>query len=114
MGETLAYSLVVIFAVFLASCAQIILKKEANKVQESSIKNFINLRICGAYGIFVITVFINMYTLRYIPLSLFTALESVGFVFIAILSFVFFGEKLNKMQICGIFLIIIGIIIFNY
>ena len=113
MNETLVYSLVMVSAVFVAACSQVLLKRAANKAYKNKLSEYINWRVLTAYGLFALSAMINMYVLRYIPLSLAPILESIGYVFVAVMGVVFLQEKLNKTQLFGMLLIIIGVVVFG-
>lgn len=97
-----------------SSISQVILKKSANKSHENLKKEYLNIRVVGAYGLFFLATLITITAYRGLPLSLGLALESTGYVFVSILSYLFLKEKMNKIQILGIFLIVGGVIIFAY
>lgn len=91
----LSKSLIYLIGVFIASCAQILLKKGAG------------------YTLFFTSTFITIYALSVIDLSFGAALEAVGYIFIAILSYFFLHEKSNLKQILGYCMIILGVFMFN-
>ena len=107
------FVLVMLVAVFVAACSQILLKRSANKKHANLIAEYMNLLVIGAYALFGVSTIAYMYVLRYIPMSFTVILESAGYVFVAILGWLFLGEKLNKRQLLGMGLIVLGIIIFG-
>lgn len=113
MNEIIVYSLVLVFAVFIASCSQILLKLEASKPHKHRIAEYLNWRVLIAYGLFAVTVSVSMYLLRYIPLSLTFILESTSYIFVTILSRYILAEKISKVQFLGMALIIAGVILFS-
>lgn len=56
---------------------------------------------------------ISVYALKVVPLSMAAILNSLGYVLVAVLSYIFLKEKLTKKQLLGMTLIIIGIIVYN-
>ena len=112
MNEVFKYSLIMLFGVFCASCSQIILKKSADKQHNNILAEYINAQVIIAYVIFVASAATGMFVLRYIPLSLAPVLDSIGYIFVAILSYCILKEKIAKRNIIGIFLIIVGTIVF--
>lgn len=111
--KILIYSCIMLLSVFISSISQLLLKKSAQKKYGSRIKEYLNpLVICGYFLLFLCT-FITMFALKVIPLSMGAIIESAGYIFVAVLSYIFFKEKLTKKQLLGIALIIIGIIIFS-
>jgi len=55
---------------------------------------------------------LGMLALRFIPLSLASVLESAGYVYVALLSYFVFKEKITKRKLFGVILIILGSILF--
>lgn len=102
-----------IFAVFIASVSQILLKKSANIERNNILKEYINLHVILAYILFVFSLLLTVYSYRVIDLKYGAVIQSLGYVFVLILSRIFLNEKLEKSKIFGITLIILGIIIFN-
>jgi len=113
VNEVLLFSFVMIAAVFVSSCSQILLKRAADKTYSSRIAEYLNWRVIFAYGLFGFSALVNMYVLRHIPISLAPVLESTGYIFVAVLGFRFLKEKLSIKQLFGMALIIVGIIIFS-
>jgi len=114
MSDVVIFSLVLLVAVFIASCSQILLKREANKKHESIMSEYLNCRVFGAYSLFGISAIVSMYVLRHVPLSLVPVLESAGYIFVVMLGWIFLSEKLGGRQILGIGLIIFGILFFSF
>jgi len=113
VSDILVFSLVMTGTVFVASCSQILLKKAAAKKHDTVLSEYLNWRVGVAYGIFFVSVLVNMYVLRHIPLSLAPVIETTGYIFVAVLSFIFIGERVSKLQLAGMVLIVFGIIIFS-
>lgn len=103
------YNIVFLFSVFVSSVSQIILKKSAEITYDSKISEYINLRVILAYGLFFLSTLLTMYAYTRVPLSLGALLEASGYIYILILSCVFFKEKISRLKILGAFFIILGI-----
>ena len=112
MSDALIYSGAMICAVFVASCAQILLKKSADTVHSNKLSEYFNFKVIVAYAAFCAVALTNLYVLRYIPVSLAVVLESSAYAFVPILSFVLLKERLGLRQIFGIAIIVAGIGIF--
>lgn len=106
------YIMLLLFSVLIASSSQILLKKSAIKTHESVIKEYLNLYTIVAYFIFGVSALITIFVAKYLPLSMISVMESLGYVFIPILSYFFLREKLHKKQILGIALVLFGVILF--
>ena len=107
------FYLIVIIGIFVSSCSQVLLKRSAIQTHKSIISEFINWRIILAYLIFLGSMFINIigYT-KGIQVKDMPILESLGYIFVPILSYMYFKEKIHVRTILSISLIIIGIVIF--
>ena len=108
-NSNIQYIAFMVFAVFISSASQIVLKKSANKTYKNIFYEYFNAPVIISYTVFLSTSLFTVYALKYVPLSIVPIIESTGYIFIAILGKVFLKEDLNKKKIIGI-LIIAGII----
>ena len=98
----------------LSSISQVILKKSANEKHESLIKEYLNVRVITAYAMFFASTIITVFAYNYVPLSLGPVLESCGYVFVAVLSYIFLKERLKRKQVIGLVLITVGVLIVSF
>lgn len=112
MNEKILFSLIFVVGVFISSISQIILKKSAEKEYPSKIREYLNVRVIFAYIIFFGATLCSILAYTKIPLSLGPILESSGYFFVAVLSYIFLKEKISKQKMLGLSIIIIGIIIY--
>ena len=108
------YVLIFLFSVFIASLSQIFLKKSANKKYINRWKEYLNKYVISAYFIFYISTILTIIAYKGVELKYGQIIESVGYIFVLIMSKIFSGEKITKNKLLGIFLIIFEIFIFNY
>lgn len=101
-----------LLSVFLSSVSQTILKKSATEMHENAMKEYLNLKVVLAYGIFFVSSLITVWAYRYIPLSVGTVLESCGYIFVTVLGYIFLKEHISKRKLVGICCIFVGILIF--
>lgn len=113
MSELAVYSLIMISGSLIASVSQIMLKKSAEKQYPSRLKEYLNPLVITAYILFFGTTFISMYALKVVPLSMSPILEASGYIFVAILSYIFLKEKMTKKQLLGMALILTGIVVYS-
>lgn len=113
MSELTIYSCIMVGSALISSFSQILLKKSAQKNYSSKLKEYLNPLVIFAYGLFFLCTLISMYALKVIPLSMSPILEASGYIFVAVLSYIFFKEKLTKRQLLGMMLIISGIVIYT-
>ena len=102
-----------LFSVFISSVSQILLKKAANRTYESTIKEYMNPLVIGAYGMFFCSVILTMLALRYVPLSMSPILDSTGYIFVSVMGYFFLKERFTRRKLLGFALILVGVIIFN-
>lgn len=100
-----------LFSVFISSCSQIILKKSAQVHYEKWWREYLNVRVITAYGIFFLSSFLTMFAYKYVPLSMGPMLEACGYIFVTVLGVLILKEKVGKKKIAGMTLIILGIVI---
>lgn len=100
-------------SVFIASISQILLKKSALMEHDSFIKEYMNKFVIVAYIIFFFSTLITMMSYKKVPLSLGVILESTGYIFVSILSYIFLKETFTKKQLLGLCCILAGVIICN-
>lgn len=96
-----------IVSVFIASFAQILLKKGARKINI-----YINRYTISAYFFMLISTICSYIGYYKIDLAMSGALQTLSFVFVPVLGFFLLKERINKKTIVGIILIIIGTIIY--
>lgn len=113
MSELAIYSCIMICSTLVSSFSQIMLKKSAQKEYKSKIQEYLNPLVIIAYGLFFGCTFLSLYALKVVPLSMSPILEATGYIFVAVLSYIFFKEKLTKKQLIGMIFIIGGIIIYS-
>lgn len=102
------YLLLFLVSIFIASLSQILLKKGATH------KNiYINKHTLIGYGLMGFSTLFTLIGYRGVSLSASQMLQSLSFVFVSILSYIFLNEKISKRNIIGLLFIIIGIIIYS-
>ena len=100
-----------IFSVFISSISQILLKISANKTYPSKLKEYLNPWVITAYAIFLTSSLLTVIAYRTIPLSWGPLLESLNYLFVAILSYFLLKERLNKRQFLGLAFILAGLLV---
>lgn len=103
------YIAIFLFSVFVSSCSQVILKKSAKKEYKHVIFEYLNPRVIFSYGLFFVSTLLTMYAYKGVPLTFGSLLESVGYIYILILSALFLKEKITLTKVMGNLFIIAGI-----
>ncbi|MEE0956123.1 MAG: multidrug ABC transporter [Eubacterium sp.] len=112
-GKLLLYMAIFLFGTFISAVSQVILKKAAMKHYDSVIKEYMNVRVIGAYMIFVLATFLSIFAYKVVPLSLGPILEATSYIYITVFGAKIFGEKINSRKIVALVLIIGGIVVYS-
>lgn len=107
------FILLKIISVLIAVCSQILLKISANKEYDTKIQEYLNVFVIVGYGMFFVSSIISVISLKGISISLSSIVESLSYILIPIASHFFLKEKINKKQLLGMIIIIVGVIVFN-
>ena len=104
---------IVISSVFLAACAQMLLKQGARQQYDTWWRQYINGWVIGGYAIMLGTMLINIFAMsRGVEVKEVSIIESMSYLFVPILSFVIFKERLTWRRVGAIAVIIIGLMVF--
>lgn len=103
------YILLFIIATIITGFAQVLLKVGANKHKIL----FLNRQLFLGYSLLFTTTLLTVASLKYISLTMATALLPLSYVFTMLFSFVALNEQVNKRKILSLLIIIIGIIVFS-
>lgn len=106
------YVLVMLGSVFVASVSQVLLKKEAMESHDSAVREYFNRRVVLAYGLFLVSMFLTMYSYKGIPLSLGPILEATSYFYVALFGVALFHERINARKMIALLLIVVGITVY--
>lgn len=104
--------IVYIIAVFVSAISQILLKISANKHYENIVKEYVNRYVISAYSLLFGTTLLTIWALKNLTISMGSVLETLGYLFVALLSKIFLKEKISRTSFFGYTCIIVGIVIF--
>lgn len=108
-----SWIMLMICGVFISSISQVLLKLSSSEKHKSIIFEYINWKVITGYSLFILAISFSMTALKNgINLKNIPIIESLGYIFIAIFSKLIFKENIRKEKIIGIFIIIIGIVVF--
>ena len=105
--------LLMIFSAFLAACSQVFLKKSAETTYKNKLREILNFKVILSYVILLTTMILNVIAFRFLPYKIGPVLNSLSYIFVFVLSYLFFKEKITIRKVVGIGLIVFGIIIYN-
>ncbi|MBE5881027.1 MAG: multidrug ABC transporter [Lachnospiraceae bacterium] len=109
----MSYILIYIGSVFVSSVSQVLLKSSAGKTYDSIWQEYLNPKVIFAYGMFFASSLITILAYKGVPLSMGPILEASGYIFVAVLSYLFLREKISKRKLAGLLAILIGIVVFS-
>lgn len=90
-----------------------LLKQGARQQYDTWWRQYINGWVIGGYAIMFGTMMMNIYAMsRGVEVKEVSIIESMSYIFVPILSFVIFKERLTWRKVISIGVIIIGIIVF--
>lgn len=100
-------------SVAVASVSQVLLKKSALKVYDNVIREYLNPYVIGGYGLLFCSMLLTVYAYSGMDYKNGPVIESLGNVFVLVLGYVVFQERISLRKILGIACIMAGIVIFN-
>lgn len=104
---------IVISSVFLAACAQMLLKQGARQLYDIWWRQYINGWVIGGYAIMFGTMMMNIYAMsRGVEVKEVSIIESMSYLFVPILSCVVFKERFTWRRVCAIIVIVSGVLVF--
>lgn len=107
------YQLLVIGSVLMGAGAQMLLKKGASLPHASFLKEYLNPWVLGGYAVMGLALLLNVFAMsRGVQVKEVGIIESLSYLFVPLLSYWFFQERLTKKQILSIGLIIAGVVVF--
>lgn len=113
MEEITWFYILVVTGIFLSACSQLLLKKSADKEHKNFIQSMLNWRVILAYAIFFGSLLINITAMgKGVQLKDMPILESLGYIFVPLLSYLVLKEEITKRTLASMALILLGIYIF--
>lgn len=114
MNNTWFFVVMAVSSVLIATVSQIILKKAAVKKYNAWYKAYLNAPVIFAYTLFLLSTICSVIALQRLPLSLSPVWQSLGQIFVVILSYFFLHEIPGKAKLKSLGIIIVGIIVFSF
>lgn len=103
----------VVFDVFIAALAQMLLKSSSMNSHRSFLFEYLNPKVIGGYIIMMMSLVLNVYALNHgVLLKELSTIESLSYMFVPLLSFIFFKETITRQKMVAIGVIMTGVIVF--
>ena len=107
------YRLLVVISVFFAAGAQMLLKQGAGKQYPSFLRQYINPWVIGGYGIMGLSLLLNVFCLSHgVQVKEVSIIEAFSYLFVPVMSWLFFKETIGWRRMGAIAMIISGVIVF--
>jgi multidrug transporter EmrE-like cation transporter len=110
--EMLLHVAILLGSVFVSAVSQVMLKLSANRTYESTVREYANPLVIGAYTLFVVSTLLTVYAYRQVPLSLGPVLESTSYIYVTAFGALIFKERIGAQKIVALVLIVAGICTF--
>lgn len=107
------YKLLVIVSVLAAAGAQMLLKQGAKKEYSSFVRQYLNPWVIGGYGIMGTSLLLNIFCLSHgVQVKEVSIIESLSYLFVPLLSWLFFKEKVTWRKAGAVAVIMAGVVVF--
>ena len=107
------YYLLVILSVLSAAGAQMLLKQGARKEYSSFLRQYLNSWVISGYGIMGASLLLNIFCLsRGVQVKEISIIESLSYLFVPVLSWIFFKENITWRKAGAIAVIMAGVLVF--
>lgn len=107
------YYLLCVFSVFSAAGAQMLLKQGARKQYPSFLRQYLNPWVMGGYAIMSCALLLNVFCMsRGVQVKELGGIESLSYLFVPLLSWLFFKEKITWRKVGAIAVIMAGVVVF--
>ena len=107
------YYLFVVFSVLAAAGAQMLLKQGAKKEYAPFWRQYVNPWVIGGYSIMGASLLLNIFCLSQgVQVKELSIIESLSYLFVPVLSWFFFKEKITWRKACAIAVIMAGVVVF--
>ena len=107
------YKLLVLVSVLAAAGAQMLLKQGAKKEYASFVRQYLNPWVIGGYGIMGTSLLLNIFCLSHgVQVKEVSIIESLSYLFVPLLSWLFFKEKVTWRKAGAIAVIMVGVVVF--
>ena len=106
------YLILMIIAELIASSSQILLKKSAGRKYSSFLKEYLNILVIAGYGMLAVSMLISIICYGGLGYMNVVVMEPIGYILVMFMSRIVFKEKITPRKICGMILLLAGILVF--
>ncbi|BAH46718.1 conserved hypothetical membrane protein [Brevibacillus brevis NBRC 100599] len=120
MDQTMPSIVLIIISVILSACGQVAMKMGASSLTSNNdmlllkfLHYFTNLPIMVGLALYGLSAFIWIAALEKVQLSYAYPMAALGYVLVAVLSFLIFNEPLSLTRIAGLAIIVVGVVVIS-
>lgn len=107
------YYLLVILSVLSAAGAQMLLKQGAKKQYPTLIRQYLNPWVMWGYGVMGASLLLNIFCMSHgVQVKEVSIIESLSYLFVPVLSWLVFKERITWKKAGAIAVIMVGVIVF--
>ena len=107
------YHLVVLGSLIIAAFAQMALKKGAMTEHSSFVYEYINVWVIGGYALMFLSMVIDVWAVsKGVLIKELSTMESCSYLFVPLLGWLFFGERISWKKAGAIAMILGGVVVF--
>ena len=107
------YYIVVITSVFIAALSQLLLKSSSKDRHANVVREYLNWKVICGYGMMGISLLMNIFAMsKGIQVKEVSIMESLSYLFVPLLSYLVFKEKLSWQKMGAIAVIMMGVVVF--
>ena len=107
------YGLIALVVVFVAACAQMLLKQGARQQYTPWRRQYMNGWVIGGYSLMFAAMIANIWCMHQgLQLKELSIIESMSYFFVPALSWAVFKEPVTRRKALAVGIIIIGVIVF--
>lgn len=110
--KTEYYYLILAAGTLIAAFSQVLLKTAASKERKSFWADYLNPHVIIGYAMMALSTLCTIIAYKRVDYKNGPVVEALGFLYIMLLSYFFFKEKITKRKFLGNCIIILGLIIF--
>ncbi len=114
MINSMAFNIALfIFGLLLSAFSHVPMKKSGKRKYDSRLREYLNPLVIFAYFLCGMTTVCTVIAYRVVPLSLGGVLSALEYIFVALIGFLFFKEKVSFRKLLGLAIIVVGAILYQ-
>ena len=114
MNNGILYTGLFILGLLLSAISHVPMKKSAQKKYKSKLAEYLNFQVLFAYFLCGMTTVCTVIAYKEVPLSVGGVLSTLEYIFVAIVGYLVFREKINRKKLIRLCLIVFGALLTQF